>query len=50
MSRLEILNLYFSFSKARKISRDAGLGKAKEKLSDGIRLAKSKLSDVESKL
>jgi len=37
-------------NEARKISRDAGLGKAKEKLSDGIRLAKAKLSDVESKL
>jgi len=37
-------------NEARKISRDAGLGKAKEKLSDGIRQAKSKLSDAESKL
>lgn len=37
-------------NEARKISKDSGLGKAKEKLSDGIRQAKSRLADVESKL
>jgi len=37
-------------NEARKISRDTGLGKAKEKLSDSMRLAKSKLSELESKL
>ena len=37
-------------NEARKVSKDSGLGKAKEKLVEGIRQAKSRLTEVESKL
>jgi len=37
-------------SEARKLSKDSGLSKAKERLSVGVRQARSKLSEVESKL
>jgi len=37
-------------NEARKLSKDSGLSKAKERLSVGVRQARSKLSEVESKL
>jgi len=37
-------------NEARKLSKETGLAKAKEKLSEGIRKARSQLADVESKV
>ena len=37
-------------SDARKMSKETGLAKAKERLSEGIRLAKSRLAEIDSNL
>ena len=49
-SLLKDYSLNFMFVQAKQLSQNEGIGKAKERISEGLKIAKSKLGNAETKM